>query len=104
MYIDNINLSANGVGIVPLSLNSTFSVYPNPANNTLNVDLETQVPGPVEFSIFDLTGKLVMVRNEKATSGSNRFSFDMSTLSEGIYMLEVNEGGNIRTQRISVVR
>jgi hypothetical protein len=104
MYIDNINLSANGVGIVPLSMNSSFSAYPNPATNTLHIDLDAGDAENIEFALFDMTGKMALDRKEKAFQGENKYSLDISSLAEGIYMLEVNENGNVRTQRVSVIR
>ncbi len=69
------------------------TLYPNPTTGPLtfttdNIDYSLQ--------IFDLTGKVVMSK----THLSKNTQIDMSGLSNGIYMVKLNQGGNQLTRKI----
>ena len=69
-------------------------IYPNPASNFANIGIEN-----ANVSIFDITGKLVL-----NISDSNNQTIDISTLSEGMYIVKINSNGNISEQKLQVVR
>ncbi|HEY6160047.1 MAG TPA: T9SS type A sorting domain-containing protein, partial [Bacteroidia bacterium] len=104
MYIDNINLSAGGLGVVPLDNNSFVHVYPNPASNNVNIDVSTSTDDPIVITVFDATGRVVRKTEQENAGGSNRISMDVSQLREGIYLVKTQCGALVKTQRISVVR
>jgi photosystem II stability/assembly factor-like uncharacterized protein len=55
-----------------------LSVYPNPAADQLNIEIE----GEFEYQVFDLNGKLVL-------QGKNQKQIDVSELNTGTYLIEV---------------
>ena len=55
-----------------------LSVYPNPATDQLNIDIE----GEFEYQIFDLNGKMLL-------KGKNDKTIRVSLLEKGTYLLEV---------------
>lgn len=63
---------------------STFSVFPNPVQNTLYMSQ------PVAVKVVDLTGKVVLVQ----TSSMNTLSVE--TLSPGVYILQTENGKQVR--------
>ena len=66
---------------------SSFKVFPNPADNTLNVELAKGVNGTL--TLFDMNGKAVL---SQAVSGSS-VQMDISSLSAGNYVLRLVENG-----------
>ena len=60
-----------------------ISIYPNPATTTLN--LSSTGISDFEVSILDITGKVI--RTERMLDQT--FTFDVSDLSSGIYMLRL---------------
>ena len=65
--------------------NSEMSVYPNPCNEFLNIDIENNQQS-VKFEIFDLTGALmqqVWLRNSSGT-------IDVKGLASGHYLLKMS--------------
>ncbi|MGF7138115.1 phospholipase D-like domain-containing protein [Roseimarinus sediminis] len=72
-------------------LSAQFTIYPNPVNKELSISGESQLRS---LSIFDLSGRLLLIRKLEATSES----VDLSSLSKGIYMLKVDseEGSFIK--------
>jgi polyhydroxybutyrate depolymerase len=69
-------------------------IYPNPASNSVTIGIEN-----ANVSIFDITGKLVL-----NISDSNNQTIDISTLSEGMYIVKINDNGKISEQKLQVVR
>ena len=62
-----------------------LTVYPNPTMDTIHLNLGDNM-GTVMASIINLEGKTV--KNEKFTDGQ-RIVFQVSTLSKGVYILEI---------------
>ena len=60
-----------------------ISIYPNPATTTLNL-VSTEI-SDFELSILDMTGKVIKTEN----MSDQRFTFDVSDLSSGMYMLRM---------------
>lgn len=71
-----------------------FQVYPNPVKDILRVVVEGDVE-PSEFSILDPSGKIVL--KGKLTS-----EIDLSSLTSGIYYLNVGTDSNIFSTRLIV--
>ncbi len=65
--------------------NSNIKIYPNPTNNTINIEgLNKNENNSIK--IFDVQGKLVITKtiNEKST-------IDLSELNKGIYVIKIGE-------------
>jgi hypothetical protein len=67
-----------------------ISVYPNPTNDVLMVQINSLLAKDLEISLIDISGKLI----DKKTifQGSTIAYFDVSTLYKGIYFLKTNAG------------
>ncbi len=66
----------------------TIATYPNPTKDFLHIDLENELSG----KITDLTGKTLMNINSK--------DIDVSSLSAGIYILDILSEGKRYTKKI----
>ena len=74
-----------------------YSVYPNPANETIVIDIPSN-QWSSEIEIYDMMGKLVY--NSTISSGQNVTQIDISTLPQGIYNVQLNStGGRAMTKR-----
>lgn len=58
---------------------NSFSIYPNPANEIINLDIDKSF----NYNIYNLIGKLLV------KGKSNQKSINVSNLSKGIYLLEI---------------
>lgn len=101
LFIDNINLNGNGVGIAEQPSQASFVVYPNPAATTITLELPFAAAN-AEVAVFDLYGKRVMGTELKA--GTTRTTMDVSALSEGVYLVQVTSNGHVETKRLAIVR
>ena len=88
-----------GTGITATTLGSDkfekqvgLSLWPNPASNQVNLSFEENISGKAKAEVFDVTGR--MVYKEEILQLSKNYSFDISNLNQGTYVLklETNEG------------
>jgi len=64
-------------------------VSPNPAQNFVNVNIESTVKENVRLMIFDATGKNVFTQNASLVSGNNNIKINVNKLSLGNYFIKV---------------
>jgi hypothetical protein len=76
-------------GIVSVQANAPFRVFPNPARNELNVELERATNGTL--ALFDMKGRVVETLH--ATSLRNTATINISHLAAGTYILRLVENG-----------
>jgi hypothetical protein len=69
-----------------------FSLYPNPANNTINI---TSVNELDRAEVFNLIGKKVI-----STTKLSNNSIDISSLVKGVYILKLISGDVVGTRKI----
>jgi hypothetical protein len=83
-----------------------FPVFPNPAQDQIMVSFTLNQNEPVKFSIYQMDGKLVNTPLEEKMHymGMHRNTFDVSHLSNGIYILQMEAGSEKYQQRISIKR
>lgn len=84
-WVDNIVFPASSIitGMGEIVEKQAVSVYPNPANNMLNIDLGDSQSDVVIFNSLGQT-----VRNIEAVSGN--ISLNIEDLNAGIYFVRVN--------------
>ena len=83
-YIDISNTAAT----IEQLTNSTLKildVYPNPISNQANFQFVIGKSEYVDFYIIDCLGKIISYKKIHAVTGVNKFQFDLSEFSEGIY-------------------
>jgi hypothetical protein len=82
----SICINVNSVGINENHF-KTFSIFPNPANNKINIVFEGNVPQNLIANIYDSKGSLVksetLINNEIA----------ISNLAQGLYLLTIESEG-----------
>ena len=66
-------------------LKSGISVYPNPVTNLLNIDASVFSSQLKEIKLIDLSGREMFTKN--FGSFTERYSVDMSEISDGSYIL-----------------
>lgn len=79
-----------------------FSLYPNPATSFANVSLGMIDNSPVSIVISDLNGRLVANRNYGKLSGDLILPIDLSTISTGIYTVQVVVGERTVVKKLIV--
>lgn len=72
----------------PASL--TLSLWPSPATEMIRVCMPLKKPGDLTLNLRDITGKLLLTKQHHADKAGNvTFSFPLSGLKPGIYLMQV---------------
>ena len=77
----------------------TLKIYPNPAGDFLNIDIDTQIEySDIQAMVFDVTGK--QVSNFALTNGIN--TIDIGNFPNGIYFFRLLIDGNFENKKVIV--
>jgi len=80
------SIGCGTVGINESASSNVFSLFPNPANNQINVKTDVKLLGSV-YVVYDNTGKLVLT----GKINSENTVIEFGNLSNGIYLFSVGE-------------
>jgi hypothetical protein len=79
-----------------------IQIYPNPADDFVQISWERSIPDPKTANIFDINGRLVY-SNESIIGGSgNYLSIDLDNFAKGMYFLHIHVGENKVVKRLIV--
>jgi len=78
-------------------------VYPNPANDVINIDFGTYSYENIAIKAFDILGKEVKNTNYQGAP-ANHMLFDLSNCPGGIYILHINNGAKTFIRKISLLK
>ena len=95
MKIDDIYVG-EGVGINEVEENFV-SVYPNPANNVINVNATSNISN---VEVYTITGQKV----GDFTANSTHTAINTSNLTRGLYLMQIHTENGIINKKFSVVR
>lgn len=94
IYFDNIVIGDAEVNSVKTLTASEVSVYPNPANNLVEVAIEN---GSIEnITVLNLTGQSVLEQN------TNSATLDVSMLATGVFTIQVTTSLGQSVQRLII--
>ncbi len=79
--------------------------YPNPFNPSTKITYAVPSPRPVRLSVIDLLGREVRILvDERQAAGWHTVTFDASALSSGMYLLRIQAGPEVRTQKMLLLK
>ena len=91
--------AARGINTVDGQLSTVdgFTIFPNPARNTVNINLENSKGGE-QLIVTDMLGKQVKV--QVMSLGNN--SIDISNLNKGFYLISLIVDNKVQTKKLIV--
>jgi len=93
------------VGINEMSLDKKSpKIYPNPTSSQLHIDYKTQVTGPAEITLTNMLGRVVAHKSTEVHNGNNTVTFDVQSLTPGVYMYTVYDSQKTFTGRFIISR
>lgn len=96
-------LSPSGIKETSLAVNS-IDVFPNPANNKLNLTFELIKNSTVKIELIDITGRVISVlSNENLLSGKISKTIETASFAEGNYILKVSADEAVINKKINIV-
>jgi len=107
-FVDPIFTSTEGPGI-PAEIPSQaylYPSYPNPFNPATTIHYSLTSPMNVSVTIHDLLGREVLMVQETTfqASGEYRIDMDASSLGSGVYLLRLQTGAGVQTQKITLIK
>ena len=98
LYLDEILLTENGVGINESKSAVEFGVYPNPSHGILNINVVSPNTMERTVSIKDVLGKEVFTN----IYGMNNISIDLTSLNKGIYFVSVSDKDGVSSKKLVI--
>jgi hypothetical protein len=77
-------------------------VYPNPASDVLNIEVNASQASEMSINVYNIMGQNVMSKTTSINTGINRPSISTSELSSGIYFVTVKANGFENTMKFIV--
>jgi len=87
LYIDDINITAT-VGVNEVSIDNYVSVFPNPTNGMINVNLNALDLGAVNVKVYNLVGEVISETSDNIST-AKKYAINLAGHSNGIYFVEV---------------
>ncbi|RUA30464.1 MAG: hypothetical protein DSY76_02490 [Bacteroidetes bacterium] len=101
-YSLEIVISNQTTGIASSMNNNSISVYPNPATNFINIDVnKLSNADRINIKIINTTGQTVY--SKEYTNMNGIIKIETSNLSQGVYYLMLNNGVNQVSKAISIL-
>ena len=68
---------------------ANLSIYPNPVQNELNIEISSRMSGDFELRFVDISGKVIRIEQIEISSGTNQRNFDVSEINKGFYLIQL---------------
>jgi gingipain R len=99
-YFGNVTVTGT-VSVNEQNKNEEISMYPNPVSKLLHISFGTTNEKDVTIAVFDISGKRVLSLNPAVKAA---IDIDLSSLSNGVYYLNIKTAGTNRTDKITVIK
>ncbi len=95
------HMSYSGTLDIYFGNETLVTMYPNPVNTELTVDVNTPDATRAQVKIMDATGRVVRTVELTLQAGSNSTKIDMQSLTDGLYLVRISNQKEINyTQTI----
>ena len=98
-YCNWVNVVLN-TGVNDISTFNKVALVPNPTTGNVTISAD-DVNGAVSIQVVNLLGEVVRTFNEDS-NGTFSKSYNLSDLSNGIYIVKIENAGNMVTKRLSI--
>ena len=95
LFIDDLSFEYYNADINETSESNDFSVFPNPAQGKATIQLNGNYN---EINIYNVIGRKIY----SSITNKNQEVVDISTFSNGVYMIEVSNGTTYRTEKLII--
>jgi len=84
---------------------TTGSIFPNPANDRLNISINMARTATVTVKLYNMLGGEMLSQNyEMLPEGANNLQLGLSNLPQGMYFCNVTSSGFTTTERVVIER
>lgn len=107
IYLDDINMYASSMVSIDENIlnNIELSVFPNPVNEQINLNLSLRENTNAEIKILNAVGQeIATVYNGHLSSGANTLSYNSSELPAGMYFIIVQTDDNTNSLPVKFIK
>ncbi|HYG52474.1 MAG TPA: T9SS type A sorting domain-containing protein, partial [Flavobacteriales bacterium] len=80
------------VGVVELENGLLTTIYPNPANENITVDLSLAAPESTSLQLIDATGQILLTK-ELGRISLAKETINLTTFTNGVYFIRIVHNG-----------
>lgn len=91
-------------GVDENDLAKNILIYPNPANDFINIETGIIPSSEINFQIFDILGNKVIEDINGSYTSSNSISVNLSSLQKGVYFITINTSGQTTTKKFVLTK
>jgi hypothetical protein len=103
LFIDDINISNSPMSVRENTLLGNMKVYPNPFSDNATIALDLKQAGDVKITLTNVLGQVVYSADKGLMqAGQNLIAFNGSSLSQGLYFLNITSGNKSLTQKVTI--
>lgn len=106
LFLDDINVSTSSVSAGSISHGiRTIELFPNPANTFMNLSLQLVENADIKITITNVLGEIVYSEIKyNTTPGQQSFNINTEILPAGVYLVNVNDGKEILSEKILIAK
>lgn len=82
--------------------NEGYAMYPNPSHDYTDLQMRFSKATRVSVKVTDVFGKVVAETSGMYDAGTQKIHINTERVGNGVYTVEINNGGRITTQKLSV--
>lgn len=90
------NMSYSKVVNVYHGNETMVSLYPNPVNTQLNIEINIPNASIAQIKIMDATGRVVRAVDMQLQAGNNKSDISMEGLADGVYMIKITNNKGLQ--------
>ncbi len=83
---------------------NNVNVFPNPANNYFNINVDLAVAQKTTVTLHNIMGQVVFTKSYDFNEGENMINISADQLASGMYTLSVSSQNGLHQTKISVVK
>ncbi len=91
------------VGIGETELSNAVSIYPNPTNGIVNLNIDLEQSQDIRITVFNAIGEVVTTMENKSVA-TKTYVFDLSSEAKGFYFFNVQTEQGTITKRVMLAK
>ena len=90
--------------VQPIAALESIAVFPNPANQYVDLQLNLSAATEMAIEVLDVTGKLLVQRASRSyPAGEHNEQFDVANFANGTYFVRMTEKHHVNTVKFTVI-
>ncbi len=82
-----------------------YSAYPNPFNPSTSIKFDIASTAHVDIKVFDISGNYIdQLLSEVMTPGNHEIKWDAKNLPSGVYLVYMNAGSEVFTEKVLLLK